>query len=102
MKRNIIFQVLKELEDEEVMNFYLNMTEAETEAEEEANAMQGHQNPTSAGAANADARVSEVTSELSQLGFSSRLNPNAQEFVPQGRQQPYQSNSVPVSESGGS
>jgi len=81
------------------------MTEAENEAEEEANAAQNLQTPTPGGAAraaNADARVSEVTSELNQLGFASRLNPNAQEFVPQMRNQPYQSNSVPVSESGGS
>jgi hypothetical protein len=102
-------QVLKELEDEEIINFFYNLTEAENEAEAEANALQQNHVAGPATATqpqpqprNEDGSLTDVTSRFGQLGFSSRLNPNAQEFVPQVRQQQYQSNSVPVSESGGS
>jgi len=95
-------QVLRELEDEEILNFYYNLTEAENEAE--ALAAQNPPPPSNSQSQltntnNTDASVSDVTAELSQLGFASRLNPNAQEFVPGMRQPNCQTNSVPVSES---
>lgn len=91
-----LFKVLRELEDEEVQNFYFNLTEAENEFEAEV-ALQDLQAGSSAVAGappqGGDSLVQQITSGLSQMNFTSRFNPDAAEFVPRT-----QSSSVLTSE----